>query len=79
MTSLSAGTYPAIANHNPEIIKKIRVYTEEQNFAEDRFEFQMLYGVRRDLQASPPTAGYCVRIYIPFSRKQFLWFYTSAR
>jgi len=42
--------------------------------AADRFEFQMLYGVRRDLQASLVAAGYQVRVYVPFGREWFPYF-----
>jgi proline dehydrogenase len=71
---LEAGTYPAIATHDPDIIEEIRAYAEVQGIAKDQFEFQMLYGIRRDLQASLVTAGYRVRIYVPFGGEWFPYF-----
>ena len=71
---LDEGTYPAIATHDPGIIEEIRAYAATQGLAKDRFEFQMLYGIRRDLQASLAAAGYRVRIYVPFGREWFPYF-----
>ena len=71
---LDHGNYPAIATHDPEIIREARAYTTERRIANDRFEFQMLYGVRRDLQTELVAAGYRVRVYIPFGREWFPYF-----
>ena len=71
---LDEGTYPAIATHDPGIIEEIRAYAAAQGLAKDRFEFQMLYGIRRDLQASLVAEGYRVRIYVPFGREWFPYF-----
>ena len=49
---LDEGTYPAIATHDPAMIEATKRYAAEKGYARDRFEFQMLYGIRRDLQAS---------------------------
>ncbi len=68
---LDEGTYPAIATHDPGIIEEIRAYAAARGLAKDRFEFQMLYGIRRDLQASLVAEGYCVRNYVPFGREWF--------
>ena len=46
----------------------------EHRIASDRFEFQMLYGIRRDLQAALLAEGYRVRVYIPFGREWFPYF-----
>jgi proline dehydrogenase len=67
---LAEGHYPAIATHDPVMIELARA----QNVAPERFEFQMLYGVRRDLQARLVNAGYRVRVYIPFGREWFPYF-----
>jgi proline dehydrogenase len=67
---LAEGHYPAIATHDPVMIELARA----QNVAPERFEFQMLYGVRRDLQAKLVNAGYRVRVYIPFGREWFPYF-----
>ncbi len=71
---LDSGTYPAIATHDPDIIEAVRAYAIGRGLAKDRFEFQMLYGIRRDLQASLATAGYRVRIYLPFGCEWFPYF-----
>ena len=71
---LDSGTYPAIATHDERIIAAVRAYAAERAFALDRFEFQMLYGIRRDLQASLAAAGYRVRVYVPFGREWFPYF-----
>jgi proline dehydrogenase len=60
------GNYPAIATHDPAMIDRTIAFVEERNIGVDRFEFQMLYGVRRDLQVSLRKHGFNVRVYIPF-------------
>ena len=54
---LDHGTYPAIATHDEAIIAETRAYAAERNIGRDRFEFQMLYGIRRDLQAALVADG----------------------
>jgi proline dehydrogenase len=71
---LDAGTYPAIATHDPAIIDDTREYARQRGIDHSAFEFQMLYGIRRDLQASLAAAGYGVRLYIPFGRQWFPYF-----
>ena len=71
---LTSGTYPAIATHDPGLIESTRRFAAEQGIQPDRFEFQMLYGIRRDLQASLVKRGYGVRIYVPFGREWFPYF-----
>ena len=71
---LDFGTYPAVATHDSEIIETVGAYAAERGFAADRFEFQMLYGIRRDLQASLVAAGHRVRVYVPFGREWFPYF-----
>ena len=56
------------------MIELARTIARDHNIAPDRFEFQMLYGVRRDLQTMLLKAGYRVRIYIPFGREWFPYF-----
>ena len=68
---LEKGSYPAIATHDPEMIAATRAFASARGIAPDRYEFQMLYGVRRDLQAQLRDAGYRVRIYIPFGDEGF--------
>jgi proline dehydrogenase len=63
---LESGTYPAIATHDETIIDAARRFVWERGIAKDSFEFQMLYGVRRDLQTRLREEGYNVRVYVPF-------------
>ncbi|MBW3630060.1 MAG: proline dehydrogenase family protein [Gemmatimonadetes bacterium] len=65
-TLLHAGCYPAIATHDQAIIAETRRYAFEQGISRESFEFQMLYGIRRDLQQRLREDGYNVRVYIPF-------------
>jgi proline dehydrogenase len=71
---LTEGTCPAIATHDPAMIEATRAWAGERGLARDRYEFQMLYGVRRDLQQSLLDEGHRVRVYIPFGREWFPYF-----
>ena len=73
-TLITAGHDAAIATHDPAMIALARDVAREYHIAPDRFEFQLLYGVRRDLQTMLVKAGYRVRIYIPFGREWFPYF-----
>jgi len=63
---LIANCYPAIATHDDRLIAAAKRYAHERGCGPERFEFQMLYGVRRDLQERLRADGYRVRVYIPF-------------
>jgi proline dehydrogenase len=56
------------------MLNETREYASERHLSNDRFEFQMLYGIRRDLQASLVTSGYRMRIYVPWGRDWFAYF-----
>ena len=71
---LDHGTYPAIATHDPAIIDATKAYAREKGYGNDRYEFQMLYGIRRDLQASLVAEGYRVRVYVPFGKQWYPYF-----
>jgi proline dehydrogenase len=73
-TLLTRGHYPAIATHDPVMIDMTRRFADEHGVARDRFEFQMLYGIRRDLQRTLVREGYRVRVYVPFGRQWFPYF-----
>ena len=73
-TLLDEGTYPAIATHDPKMIDATKEYVKGKGYASDRFEFQMLYGIRRDLQASLVKEGYRVRVYVPFGKQWYPYF-----
>jgi proline dehydrogenase len=68
---LDRANYPAIATHDPAIIAEVRRYVAEHKIAPDRFEFQMLYGVRRDLQEQLVRDGYRMRVYVPFGTQWY--------
>lgn len=68
---LEAGNYPAIATHDEAIIDAARRYVWEKGIAKESFEFQMLYGVRRDLQTRLREEGYNVRVYVPFGESWY--------
>lgn len=71
---LDEGTYPAIGTHDPQVIDATRAHASARGIPSDRFEFQMLYGIRRDLQASLLATGYRMRVYVPFGRQWFPYF-----
>jgi proline dehydrogenase len=71
---LSGGDYPAIATHDAGIIDEVKQFASEHGIAGTGFEFQMLYGIRRDLQASLVADGYRMRVYVPFGREWFPYF-----
>lgn len=71
---LDQGTYPAIATHDPAMIQATRGHAESRGYPRSRFEFQMLYGIRRDLQARLTREGYPFRVYVPFGREWFPYF-----
>ena len=68
---LAAGNYPGLATHDEAIITHARDFVRRQGVGTDRFEFQMLYGVRRDLQESLRQAGFRLRVYIPFGTQWY--------
>jgi len=71
---LDGGAYPAIATHDPAMIETTRAYAASRQIPAERFEFQMLYGVRRDLQKQLVAQGFRVRVYVPFGREWFPYF-----
>lgn len=71
---LTAGEYPAIATHDEQIINTVEDFVTRQAIARDRFEFQMLYGIRRDLQRWLVSEGYRLRLYIPFGEAWYPYF-----
>jgi proline dehydrogenase len=65
------GHYPGLATHDRRIINEAKRYAQEQRITPDRFEFQMLYGVRRDLQERLVQEGYRMRVYVPFGTQWY--------
>lgn len=70
-TLLTEGHYPAIATHDEAIIQATRDFAWEQGIPKTKFEFQMLYGIRRDLQSQLRADGYNVRVYVPFGESWY--------
>jgi proline dehydrogenase len=68
------GYYPALATHDPKILEMLKTVVRANDIGADRFEFQMLYGIRRDLQTALVAEGFRVRVYIPFGREWFPYF-----
>lgn len=72
---LSRGSYPAIATHDERVIAAVKAYAIEHGIGKDRFEFQLLYGVRPELQLQLVRDGYNVRVYVPFGTHWAGYFY----
>ena len=68
---LERGNYPGIATHDPAIISEAKRFVAEKAIDHSRFEFQMLYGVRRDLQDQLVREGYRLRVYVPFGTQWY--------
>ncbi|NUO63067.1 MAG: proline dehydrogenase [Gemmatimonadaceae bacterium] len=65
------GNYPGLATHDERIIREVKKFVAEQKIPADRYEFQMLYGVRRDLQEQLVKEGYRMRVYVPFGTQWY--------
>jgi proline dehydrogenase len=72
---LERGRYPAIATHDERLIDAVATFARERGIGQDRFEFQLLYGVRPDVQRRLVAAGYRVRVYVPFGTHWAGYFY----
>ena len=68
---LSEGNYPGIATHDEHMITATREYANKHGIAPERFEFQMLYGIRRDLQEQIVRDGYRLRVYVPYGEEWY--------
>ncbi len=71
---LTSKPYPAIATHDESIIAATKEFARKQGISKDHFEFQMLYGIRRDLQLRLAKEGFNIRIYIPYGRRWYPYF-----
>ena len=65
------GNYPGIATHDEAMIAEAKRFAKEKGIGPDRYEFQMLYGVRRDLQEQLVREGYRMRVYVPFGTQWY--------
>jgi proline dehydrogenase len=68
---MERGNYPGLATHDPAIIAEAKRFAKEKALAPDRYEFQMLYGVRRDMQDALAQDGYRMRVYVPFGTQWY--------
>ena len=71
---LSSGTYHGIATHDPAMIDATVDYAQRHGISKEAFEFQMLYGVRRDLQVQLANDGYNMRVYVPYGKHWYPYF-----
>lgn len=71
---LSSGVYHGIATHDPKMIEATVDYAEREGIGKEAFEFQMLYGVRRDLQTQLARDGYNLRVYVPYGKHWYPYF-----
>jgi proline dehydrogenase len=72
---LTRGNYPGIATHDVELIEAIKAFTHNNGIPNDKFEFQMLYGIRPSVQRQLVRDGYRLRIYVPFGTHWAGYFY----
>lgn len=72
---LTDGHYPGIATHDREIVDSVKAFTAQNEIPNDRFEFQMLYGCRPQLQRELVAQGYRMRVYVPFGTHWAGYFY----
>jgi proline dehydrogenase len=68
---LKSGTYHGLATHDENMIRETQRFATSENIARDSFEFQMLYGIRRDLQQSLVREGWRMRVYVPFGSEWY--------
>ena len=71
---LKSGIYHGLATHDENIIREAEAFARHEKLSPDSFEFQMLYGIRRDLQQSLVRSGWRVRVYIPFGSEWYPYF-----
>jgi proline dehydrogenase len=72
---LTRGNYPGIATHDRRLIAAVKEFVMAKNISRDRFEFQMIYGVRPQLQRDLVREGYRLRVYVPFGTHWAAYFY----
>ena len=71
---LSSGIYHGVATHDPKMIEATIDFAKREGIGKDKFEFQMLYGIRRDLQRQLARDGYNIRIYVPYGKHWYPYF-----
>jgi len=76
---LLKGDYPALATHDDELIAWIKSFTASRGIGKEKFELQMLYGVRPDTQCKLAAEGYNMRVYVPYGTHWLPYFYRRLR
>jgi proline dehydrogenase len=71
---MKSGVYHGLATHDEQIINQARIFATQENIPRESFEFQMLYGIRRDLQRRLVREGWRMRVYIPFGTEWYPYF-----
>jgi proline dehydrogenase len=71
---MKSGVYHGLATHDEAIIKEAKAFATGENIPRNAFEFQMLHGIRRDLQQGLVKDGWGVRVYIPFGTEWYPYF-----
>jgi proline dehydrogenase len=71
---MKSGVYHGLATHDEKIIREAQAFATRENIARDSFEFQMLYGIRRDLQQQLVRGGWRMRVYVPFGTEWYPYF-----
>lgn len=71
---LASGVYHGIATHDPKMINATVDFAQREGIGKEQFEFQMLYGVRRDLQTQLAVDGYNLRVYVPYGKHWYPYF-----
>jgi proline dehydrogenase len=71
---LTSGVYHGIATHDPKMIDATIAFAQREGVGKDAFEFQMLYGIRRDLQLQLARDGYRMRVYVPYGKHWYPYF-----
>jgi len=71
---LEKGVYPGIATHDEKIVEQTKRFVESRKIPRDSFEFQMLYGIRRDIQKRLVNEGYRLRLYVPYGQAWYPYF-----
>jgi proline dehydrogenase len=71
---MKSGVYHGLATHDEKIIQQAKSFAAQEHIPPDAFEFQMLYGIRRDLQRRLVREGWRMRVYIPFGTEWYPYF-----
>lgn len=74
VTLLEADVYPAAATHDPEMVAAVQAAAAERGIGKDRYEFQLLYGIGRDIQQQVLAEGHRLRVYVPYGGQWWAYY-----